>query len=205
MLSESVHETLMHVWKTLQPLECPVALLGSAAMTMWGHARFTKDVDLLFSGARKDLDDVVRELQRNRVVPRSYPPTTPLVGVDLVQCDYQLPDSYVRIQVDLQFATEDYQMTAVERRIPKVLPPGTEEVDVVACEDLILLKLMAGRAIDMADAAFVLRFNAQDIDVEYLLRWGQKQKVWRELKLIWDEAFPGLAPPNLPPKDEESE
>ena len=47
MLSKSLRETLVHVWQTLQTLNCPVAVLGGASLSIWGHGRFTKDVDLI--------------------------------------------------------------------------------------------------------------------------------------------------------------
>ncbi len=94
MLPESVNKTLIHVWRSLEPLDFPVALIGGAAMTMWGHARFTKDVDFILAVATQNVSRVVDTLRQHRIVPRRYPPATPLGEVDLVQFDYQLPGSY---------------------------------------------------------------------------------------------------------------
>ena len=68
---------------------------------------------------------------------------------------------------------------------------------------MILLKLMAGRIVDLTDAAYLLRYNARHIDIDYLLNWGQKLALASDVAMIWDEAFPGLTPPNLPPEDED--
>jgi hypothetical protein len=200
MLPESIHKTLLHVWKTLRPLKHPTALLGGAALTFWRHARFTKDVDFLLAVRQGEIDQVVAALRQARVVPRRYPPPVPLDGIDLVQFDYQLPDSFVEVRVDLQFAKDEYFQQLLDRRVSQKLADEEEPVDIVACEDLILLKLSAGRIIDRSDAAYLLRINGRVLDLEYLLRWAKKLRVGRELREVWDEAFPGYAPPRLPPE-----
>jgi hypothetical protein len=39
------------------------------------------------------------------------------------------------------------------------------ELDVLTCEDLIVHKLLAGRLVDRADAATLLRVNRADLDI----------------------------------------
>jgi len=50
--------------------------------------------------------------------------------------------------------------------------PGVEiEIFVLACEDLILHKLAAGRVVDRVDAAALLRANRLALDMTYLQGW----------------------------------
>jgi hypothetical protein len=63
-------------------------------------------------------------------------------------------------------------------------------VKVLRPDDLIILKLYAGRMIDRADAAMLLRENREDIDFKYLANWIELVKLHKEFAEIWPEAFP---------------
>ena len=64
-----------------------------------------------------------------------------------------------------------------------------------SCEDLLIHKLMAGRIIDRADAAAVLRANRDSLDLDYLARWANELRLTEELREIWREAYGEQAPP----------
>ena len=59
------------------------------------------------------------------------------------------------------------------------------------CEDLIVHKLLAGRIVDLMDAAALLRANRATIDFAYLRRWIHEQALETDFARIWGEAFPG--------------
>jgi hypothetical protein len=77
------------------------------------------------------------------------------------------------------------------------LQPSALDLDlyVLACEDLILHKLLAGRLLDRVDAAMLLRANRTELDLEYLLAWTTTLSLRAELAQVWEEAFPGEAMP----------
>lgn len=74
-----------------------------------------------------------------------------------------------------------------QRDVPGIHRP----IDVLACDDLILLKLLAGRVIDRADAAMLLRENRDTLDFEHLRFWVARLDLTMEFTEIWGEAFPG--------------
>ena len=63
MTNEPVLMALLEVWKTLEPLDAPMAVLGGIALASWGHSRFTQDVDILLAIEEKDIDQVVQRLR----------------------------------------------------------------------------------------------------------------------------------------------
>ena len=63
-------------------------------------------------------------------------------------------------------------------------------IAVLACEDLVLHKLLAGRMIDLADAVALLRANRDTLDLNYLSCWAGKLAVEAELVGVRKEAFP---------------
>jgi hypothetical protein len=88
-------------------------------------------------------------------------------------------------------AESEYHGKALERRVPLRLPDLDVQVAVLTCEDLILHKLLAGRIIDRADAAALLRANRESLDLPYLLGWASQLNLASQLGEVWKEALPG--------------
>ncbi|MEK7270246.1 MAG: hypothetical protein AAB215_04800 [Planctomycetota bacterium] len=63
-----------------------------------------------------------------------------------------------------------------------------EEVLLASCEDLVLMKLGAGRAIDRADAVELLRANALSLDAAYLKAQSSALGLSAELAACEQEA-----------------
>lgn len=103
--------------------------------------------------------------------------------------EYEPPGSFVEVKVDLLIARSDYQRTALSRRV--AVPELGDDLCVLSCEDLILHKLLAGRIIDRADAAALLRYNHGALDMSYLLRWLDQLRLKESYQEIWEEACPG--------------
>jgi hypothetical protein len=55
----------------------------------------------------------------------------------------------------------------------------------------------AGRIIDRADAAALLRLNRAGLDVPYLLKWVTQFNLGAEWAEIWGEAVPAEAVPEI--------
>lgn len=198
MFPKTLLDALRHVWNHLQLLNVPAAIMGGLANSAWENFRVTKDIDFLVALNEKDTERVVLELQKAGIRPKRDPAVLKFGDVELIQLLYEPPDSFVDIQIDLLVARSEYHQTALSRCVTAKLPGFETDIQIVSCEDLIVLKLIAGRIIDRADAAYVLRANRDTMDVAYLLSWCDKLNLNAELAEIWDEAFPG----ELPPKSE---
>lgn len=68
---------------------------------------------------------------------------------------------------------------------------------VVRPDDLVVIKLQAGRIIDRADAAMVLRENRDEIDFQRLHREIVRHGLVAEYREIWREAFPAEPVPRI--------
>jgi hypothetical protein len=99
------------------------------------------------------------------------------------------------IQIDLLLAESPFHREALARRLPVRLADVDLEISTLSCEDILILKLTAGRIIDRADAAALLRLNRADLDQAYLLKWVVQLKLNAEWAEIWNEAFPGERAP----------
>ena len=79
--------------------------------------------------------------------------------------------------------------------MPSPRDPGP--VRVVRPEDLVVIKLLAGRIIDQADAAMLLRENRREIDFERLQQEVINQGLVANYQFIWRDAFPDEPEPVL--------
>jgi len=197
MAGRAVLEALRHVWLTLKSADAPAAVAGGIALAAWKHVRATKDVDLLLGVSRRDADRLLPTLEAAGIGIKSDPPWTSLGRLAVLRLRYEPPGAFVDVEIDLLTGEGDYHRQAVERRIATHLPDLDIEVDVLACEDLILHKLLAGRIIDRADAAALLRANRRGLDLDYLTSWSNKLGLTDGLSEAWNEALPEVPfPPN---------
>jgi hypothetical protein len=77
-------------------------------------------------------------------------------------------------------------------------PESDVPLAVLACEDLILHKLLAGRLIDRLDASELLRINADSLDTRYMAEWVQRLQLTKEFTEVWTSALPGRPVPGGP-------
>ena len=195
MPAEAVLKALRHVWLTLQSLNVPAAVMGGIALAAWKYVRATRDIDLLVSIRSHDLEKILQELHTAEIRRKADRPVTSVGGLDVIELLYEPPETFVDIQIDLLTARSSYHEKALERRIPMQLPDLDAQIAVLTCEDLILHKLLAGRIIDRADAAALLRANREVLDTGFLLRWVGHLELKADFAEIWREAFPGESMP----------
>jgi hypothetical protein len=198
MAGETVRAVLDHVWRALEPLGYPCALMGGAALAVWNHPRATRDVDLLIGVESASIDRVVERLAAAGCRSRNEPPLVTLGMLRFAQFLYSPPGEFYDVQFDLWIADNDFQKSAIARRVQREIAGVSRPIDVLNCDDLILFKLLAGRMIDRADAAMLLRENRDTIDFEYLAAGIARLKLQPDFSQIWHEAYPNEAPPTKP-------
>jgi len=197
MAGKAVLEAVRHIWLTLKSVEVPAAVAGGIALAAWKHVRATKDVDLLLGVGRRDADRLLPTLQAAGIRIKSDPPWTSLGRLAVLRLRYEPPGAFVDIEIDLLTGERDYHHQAIERRVAMRLPDLDVDVDVLSCEDLILHKLLAGRVIDRADVAALLRANGERLNLRYLTSWSEELGLSDGLSEAWSEVLPQMPfPPN---------
>jgi len=190
MASETVRAVLLHICNVLKPLGYPYALMGGVALAAWNHPRATRDVDLLIAIDRKSIDSLIEQLISHGCRPKRYPPLIVVEEHSFVQFLYTPPDEFYEVQFDLLLVESELQKSAIQRRLHRNVIGLDHGIDVLSCDDLLLFKLVAGRMIDRADAAMLLRENRLILDFEYLSSWVERLKIGAIWVEIWAEAFP---------------
>ena len=129
---------------------------------------------------------------------KRQPPVVDLGSVRIVQLLYEPKEAFMDIQIDLLLAESAFHREALARRVPARFPTWTSISSRLSCEDLLILKMNAGRMIDRADAAALLRLNRVGLDVPYLLKWVAQFNLGVEWAEIWSEALPDEPIPESP-------
>jgi len=198
MAAKLVLAALRHVWATLESTHCPRALIGGLSLSFWKHVRSTQDVDLLIDPGLAGVEAILEVLQQAGVRTKRQPPVVDLGSVRIVQLLYEPKEAFLDIQIDLLLAESAFHREALARRVPARLSDVEFNLFTLSCEDLLILKMNAGRIIDRADAAALLRLNRASLNVPYLLKWVTQLNLRPEWAEIWREAVPEEPFPESP-------
>jgi hypothetical protein len=187
--ASAVTDALNHVWALLESLNLRMALMGGLAVAVWKHPRNTRDIDILVDLRDGNLDALIEAMKKASIGSKRQPPVLLVGDQRVIQLLYPAPGTFLDIQIDVLLADSAYQKEALARAKPATLD-GEREIAVLSCEDLIIHKLLAGRIIDGADVAALLRANRAGLDLAYLRGWLGRLNLLPQLETIWQEAFP---------------
>ncbi len=157
MATKAVLAALSHVWVALKPTNCPRALMGGLSLPLWKHVRTTRDVDLLISLEGTSVEAVLEVLQLAGIRTRHDPPVLDLGSVRIIQLLYQPKDAFLNVPIDMLLAESAFHREALARRSLARLSDLNIDLYTLSCEDILILKMNAGRIIDRADGAALLR------------------------------------------------
>ena len=157
MLGDAVMTALRRASQALQRQGLSFAVMGGVAVSLWKHARATKDVDFLVDIQPDEVKGMLAPLVAAGIHPKRLPPVIAIDDVHIVQFTCQPTESMLDVRIDLLLAESEFQKLALARAVPAQLPPPNESLRVLGCEDLMVFKLLAGRMIDRADVAYLLQ------------------------------------------------
>jgi hypothetical protein len=195
MASDVVLNALGRAWKCLDAFPGRKAVFGGLALSAWDHSRSTKDVDILFDPSGTPLHSVLAKLGGADFRAKGKSALIRLEEAEFIQVLYEPRDAMMPIQVDLLIATSEFDLQALERSSVLSVPELGHDVFVVRCEDLIVMKLRAGRLIDRADVAALLAANRDSLDFAHLEAWIRRFHLQTQFRESWSEVFPGEEPP----------
>ncbi len=150
--------------RALDALELPYMIIGGQAVLLYGEPRLTRDVDITLGITPDDLGKVLLVIKETRLRVLVEDPAA------FVRQTWVLPalDDESGLRVDFIFSWTPYERQAIERARSVVIEG--RPVRFAAVEDVILHKLLAGRAQDLEDIRTMLR--KQSVDLEYIRQWS---------------------------------
>lgn len=159
---------LAAVSRELRVRDLPHMFIGGQAVLLHGAPRLTQDIDVSLNVGPEEfaiVKDACDALGLESLV------TDP---AEFARETFVLP---VRsepggIRVDFIFSNTEYERLAVGRA--DAVPLSGENVPFATAEDLVLLKLFAGRARDIDDVRSVIDRQGERLDWTYLERWARE-------------------------------
>ena len=143
----------------------PYMVIGGQAVLIYGEPRLTKDIDITLGvGVSKlnEINGIVEKLNLKILVDENFVQNTMVLLVI---------DEKTGIRVDFIFSFSLYEKQAIERATDVKF--GNTIVKFASLEDLVIHKIIAGRAIDIEDVKSIILKNP-DYNAEYIKKWLQE-------------------------------
>ncbi len=143
----------------------PYMIIGGQAVLLYGTPRLTRDIDITL-GIDTDkfllIESVCKKLGL-KILPKN--------PEDFARDTKVLPaeETKLKIRIDFIFSFTPYERQAI-KKARGVLMDGYR-VKFASCEDVIIHKMFAGRAIDEEDAKNILIKNRNKINLKYIRKW----------------------------------
>jgi hypothetical protein len=137
-------------------------LFGAQAAILHGVARLTADVDVTVSLGARTVSDLVAALHESGFESRVEDATAFADEMRVVPVVHRA----TRIPVDLVLAGPGLEERFLSRA--ELRPVGGVGIPVAAAEDLVAMKLLAGRAKDLEDAAAIVRMRGEKLCPELI-------------------------------------
>lgn len=160
-----IEELLSRLAQGLDDASIPYMIIGGQAVLVYGRPRLTRDVDVTLgvdADKFRTVEGVCRKLGL-RILPDN--------PEEFAQQTRVLPaeDADLKIRVDFIFSFTPYEAQALNRA-KEVIMAGYP-VRFASCEDIIIHKMVASRAIDEEDVKSILVRNKDSIDIAYVRKW----------------------------------
>jgi len=160
-----IEELITKIAQRLDKEQIPYMIIGGQAVLLYGTPRLTRDIDITL-GVDTDKFSLIETICRKlslKILPEN--------PEDFVRETKVLPaeESNLRIRVDFIFSFTEYEAQAMKRT--KEVLMNDYPVKFASCEDVIIHKMIAGRAVDAEDVKNILIKNRNAIDLKYIRRW----------------------------------
>jgi predicted nucleotidyltransferase len=172
---DSLNAVAKRAIELLEGVGASYAIMGGLAVRLYALPRATYDIDFVITLAPELLPKFYLDCENaGFTIPEAQRTgwIESVAGFPVVKLQWAMTD--FSIDVDLFLAESPFQHEILRRR----LRAGANgwQAWFVSVEDLILLKLMAGRRKDLADVADVLPVQGP-LDEAYLHAWAERLKV----------------------------
>ena len=155
---------LSKIAQCLDNYNLPYMIIGGQAVLLYGEPRLTRDIDITLGIGVEEFPRMEALLER--------------IGLGILVQDVEdfvrrtmvIParDTRTGLRVDLTFSDSIYETEALGRA--KRVLIGETHVKFISPEDLIIHKIIAGRARDIEDVKGILLKNP-DLDLGYIKHW----------------------------------
>jgi len=163
--------------KIFQSQKIPYMLVGGIATSIYGEPRATKDIDLMVMVKPYHLGKLLSTLKKNKFQFHAEEAKVLLEFGNRIM----IYDPTGILRIDLWIPKTNYEKQAFKRRKKEMLKKTT--LFTVSVEDLILLKLLAGRPKDIIDIEGIL-VKKPKLNQNYLRFWGIALNIYDKFQKV---------------------
>lgn len=179
-VSNIVLRALKEVVTVLEKENLDWCLFGGLAMQVYRRIRATKDIDLMLMIDKKQLSYFISYMEKNDFKFDKKTGIVKLNSFELIRFSHQDEITGLEIFIDIVTATTDFQKQILRRKRQQAF--FDIPINIASCEDIILLKILANRPIDLMDAQDLIKENIKEIDKDYLRDWAKQLGVKKKLE-----------------------
>ena len=179
--AEGLEVAVRDIVLAIRQTRIPYMLIGALALPVWGRPRATLDADFMILAPE---------------VPKRLTARLAKLGFDL-DVEWQRLNPFLHgvqsrfrsktLTLDILLRRDDHHEEAFRRRCKKY--HRGMYIRFPSAEDLILLKLRAGRHTDFDDVLGILERAGEGIDLRYLSRWARRLGIIDELNYVTDRTL----------------
>ena len=162
-------QSLKELCLFLDEVRIEYMLIGGLAVGIWGEPRATVDIDVLVAAGLDNFGLLKHKLMESgRFV---FIHDKPMVFGKIAFLRATLK-SNPDISVDFLFSDDEFKNGALQRK--ETVKINEFSLNISSPEDLVILKLLSGRAQDRLDAEKIIKIQKENLDKEYMKKWVQK-------------------------------
>ena len=160
-----IEDLIKKIGKSLDKEKIPYMIIGGQAVLIYGRPRLTRDVDITL-GVDTDKLPLVKGICK-KLGLKIFPKDVNRFATETKVLPVEEPKSKVR--VDFIFSFTLYESQAISRA--REVSVSSYPVKFASCEDVIIHKMVAGRAVDEEDVRSILAKNRSSVDLKYIKKW----------------------------------
>ena len=151
----------------LDKANLPYMIIGGQAVLLYGEPRLTKDIDITLGigvNEYKKILSTITELNLKILIDNPESFINEFMVLPVI-------DEKSGIKIDFIFSFTLYEKDAIKRS--KKVKLGKTMVNFASLEDVVIHKIIAGRARDLEDIRNILLKNS-NFDKDYIYKWLEK-------------------------------
>lgn len=160
-----IEKLLKKIATHLDKAKIPYMIIGGQAVLLYGTPRLTRDIDITLgidTDEFAEIEKVYEKIGLKLLVknPRDFAKQTKVLPLEELRS---------KMRVDFIFSFTPYEEQAINKA-RKVILDGYP-VRFASCEDIIIHKMFAARAIDEEDIKGILIKHKKGINFRYIRKW----------------------------------
>ena len=156
------HNAILELHNLLKSLKIPYTLIGGVAVQLWGEPRYTQDVDVTV------ILDMTRETELIHAIAANFSPRITDAEEFAMENRVLLVRSSSGCPIDFSLGLPGYEESMISRALKVDFTHELRDINVCTPEDLIIMKMIAGRPRDLDDIESIIVRQQETLDVGYI-------------------------------------